>query len=411
MKRMSGFPAVHLIAVLFVLSSITRSDVLAVADDFAVARQQVLDLGSLTETPRVFETDETDGDLRAIYFEALPWQGKPTRVFAWLGIPENTTGKLPGVVLVHGGGGTAFKEWVEKWNSHGFAAISIAVEGQTDKRAEDRKGWQRHSWAGPQRDGIYGDSANPLKDQWMYHAVADTGLANTLLRSLPEVDSENVGVAGISWGGVITSTVIGIDTRFRFAIPTYGCGHLFNAGNQYGRALGNNELYKRVWDPVVRMDRVNMPVQWLSWPGDQHFPLDCQAACYQAAPGPHLVTLIPGMKHGHGAGWNPPDSYAFAQSIIDDGKPWCQQTIATLDGDEVQVTFESTKPFDKASLVWTADDGVTGDREWTSSSAVLSRSGDEWTVSASLPPQATAWFVNANSGKLTASSDFQERRK
>ena len=39
---------------------------------------------------------------------------------------------VPGVVLVHGGGGTAFSEWVTEWTNRGYAAISIAVEGQTD---------------------------------------------------------------------------------------------------------------------------------------------------------------------------------------------------------------------------------------------------------------------------------------
>ena len=47
------------------------------------------------------------------------------------------------MVLVHGGGGTAFKEWVEKWNARGYAAISIAVEGQTDKRSEDGESWEK----------------------------------------------------------------------------------------------------------------------------------------------------------------------------------------------------------------------------------------------------------------------------
>ena len=98
--------------------------------------------------------------------------------------------------------------------------------------------------------------------------------------------------------------------------------------NQYGRALGDNQLYREVWDPMVRMDRAQMPVLWFSWPEDQHFPLDCQAACYRTAPGPHMVSLIPGMNHGHGAGWNPPDSYAFAESIVREGKPWCVQTNA-----------------------------------------------------------------------------------
>ena len=246
-------------------------------------------------------------------------------------MPAKREGKVPGMVLVHGGGGTAHKEWVKKWNDQGFAAISIAVEGQTDEQipnAQRGARWKQHDWAGPTRNGIYGDSAEPLADQWMYHAVADCILANSLLRSLPEVDADKVGLSGFSWGGVITSTVIGIDSRFTFAIPVYGCGHLFDCENQYARALSDNQLYRQVWDPMVRMERVKMPVLWLSWPEDKHFALDCLAATYSAAPGPHMVTLIPKMGHSGAASWKPAESYAFAKSVVLDGKPWCQQTQA-----------------------------------------------------------------------------------
>ena len=57
--------------------------------------------------------------------------------------------------------GRRYKEWVKRWNEHGFAAISIAVEGQTDERQADGRTWKRHAWAGPARDGIYADSALP----------------------------------------------------------------------------------------------------------------------------------------------------------------------------------------------------------------------------------------------------------
>ncbi len=384
------------------------------ADDFVVQREQVLALGKLTTAPAMQDAEgfAREGRLKAVYYNALPWKGKPTKVFAWLGMPANRKGKAPGVVLVHGGGGTAFKEWVQKWNDRGFAAISIAVEGQTDRKAPakpgKRGGWKQHAWPGPRRVGIYGDSAEPLKQQWMYHAVADTVLANSLLRSLPEVDAEKVGVAGISWGGVITSTVMGIDARFAFAIPTYGCGHKFDAENQYGRALGKNRSYREVWDPMVRITKATMPTLWLSWPGDQHFPLDCQAACYRAMPGAYMVALVPGMKHSHAAGWNPPDSYAFAQSVVRDGRPWCRQTAAHLKEGAVNVSFASSKPLDRAVLISTSDAGVTGDRKWVESPAQLAKSGAEWIVTSPLPPGTTAWFVNVRSGKLTASSGFQE---
>ena len=94
-------------------------------------RKVVLGLvDTCAQAPKTYEAEgfKPDGQVRAIFYDALPWNGKPTRVFAWIGVPAKHDGKVPGMVLVHGGGGTAYKEWVQKWNAQGFAAISIAVE-------------------------------------------------------------------------------------------------------------------------------------------------------------------------------------------------------------------------------------------------------------------------------------------
>lgn len=397
------------------LLALLPAAVTAATADFAALRTEVDALARLTTPPTVHPAEgfADEGSLRPLFFEALPWQGKPTRVFAWLGVPPvpATSARLPGIVLIHGGGGTAFKEWVQKWNNHGFAAIAIAVEGQTDERISGAPAgaqWRRHAWAGPARTGIYGDSDQPLADQWMYHAVADTLLAHSLLRSLPAVDAAKIGLSGISWGGVITSTVMGLDPRFAFAIPIYGCGHLADAGNQYGRALGTNTLYREVWDPMVRLPRVRFPVLWLSWPGDQHFPLDCQAASYRAAPGPRMVALLPEMKHSHPAGWNPPDSYAFAQSVMRSGRPWMQVASQGLAGGEARVEFVSQDSLDSAVLISSADTGLTGARKWAMTAATLQRRADRWVATAPLPANARAWFINVRRGPLTASSDFHE---
>ena len=129
------------------------------AQDTAEGRAQVLALGDLTAAPAVHPADgfAAEGGLRPLFFEGLPYRGKPTRVFAWYGAPGGGegAGKRPAMVLVHGGGGTAFKEWVKRWNEHGFAAISIAVEGQTDEPCPQADGrtWKRHAWAGPAATG------------------------------------------------------------------------------------------------------------------------------------------------------------------------------------------------------------------------------------------------------------------
>ena len=382
-------------------------------------RKKLEALGELTQAPAMEQAEGFDStkNLKAIYFDGLDYQGKPTKVFAWLGMPEDKAAnesdkvpaKVPAMVLVHGGGGTAFKEWVARWNARGYAAISIAVEGQTDKRSEDGESWEKHEWAGPSRVGIYGDAKEEFKDQWMYHAVADTVLANSLLRSLPGVDADKVGLMGISWGGVITSTVIGIDDRFAFAIPTYGCGDLSEAPNQYGKSLRNHAAYKEVYDPMLRFDKVKMPTLWFSWPQDKHFPMDKFANSYQAVSGLYTVSLIPKLGHGHGPPWNKPDSYAFADSIIKDDKPWCRQKrLIKFDKTKVMVIFESSEALSDPVLVYSMDKGVSGERKWLELAAKGVKFGETYTVQAELPEGVTGWFVNVRSGELTMSSDYQE---
>ena len=382
-------------------------------DEFPAQRARVAALSRLTTAPAMHRAegfDSTD-NLVAIHYEALDWKGEPTKVFAWLGMPDEYEGTVPAVVLVHGGGGTAFKNWVQEWNARGYAAISIAVEGQVDRKntnGQQEQHWERHEWAGPARSGIYHDSAQDLENQWMYHAVADTILANSLIRSIDGVDASRVGIMGISWGGVITSTVIGIDDRFAFAIPTYGCGGLATAQNNYGNSLGNNETYKQVWDPMLRLARAKMPSLWFSWPEDKHFPMDRFAASYGAVAGEHMVSLVPKMGHGHGPGWARSEGYAFADSIVNGQGPWCVQLHAALQGDTCKVTFQSTKALDRAVLVSTTDRGVSGERTWVETPATIVRNGVVWTVTAPLPTGCTAWFINVKSGGLVASSDYQE---
>ncbi|MGB2091780.1 MAG: alpha/beta hydrolase family protein [Akkermansiaceae bacterium] len=382
--------------------------------DFASDRETFEALGDLSEVPAMQEAEgyESSEAMRAIYFNALEYKGKPTKVFAWLGMPQQAAeagAKVPAMVLVHGGGGTAFKEWVERWNERGYAAISIAVEGQTDQKPGSEGGhWKKHPWGGPSRVGIYGDTDEPIKDQWMYHAVADTILAHNLIRSLPGVDGDKVGIMGISWGGVITSTVIGLDGRFAFAIPTYGCGDLAEAQNQYGKSLGNNGAYKHVYDPMLRLENVEMPTLWFSWPEDKHFPMDKFANCYRKVSGPYMVSLIPKMGHGHGPPWNKPDSYAFADSITRQGKPWCRQSSLERDGNKVIASFEASEELSEPVLVYSTEKGFTGKRKWIEQKARGLKKGGAYVVEAELPAGVTGWFINVQSGELTASSAYKE---
>jgi hypothetical protein len=50
--------------------------------------------------------------------------------------------------------------------------------------------------------------------------------AHSLLAAHPAVDADRIGLTGISWGGYMTCVVAGVDPRYKFAVPVYGCGFL-----------------------------------------------------------------------------------------------------------------------------------------------------------------------------------------
>ena len=92
------------------------------------------DIKQLSNPPKTHEAATREPGVRALYFDSVHWKGKPTRVFAYYGAPAGI--KLPAMVLIHGGGGTAFAEWVRLWNKRGYAAIAIDTRGNLPETTE-----------------------------------------------------------------------------------------------------------------------------------------------------------------------------------------------------------------------------------------------------------------------------------
>jgi dipeptidyl aminopeptidase/acylaminoacyl peptidase len=86
------------------------------------------DLEDLRKPPKVTWVDK-EGTLRQLYYESEPYKGKATRVFAYYAQPEKVDGKLPAMVLVHGGGGKAFAEWAQLWAKRGYVALAMDLAG------------------------------------------------------------------------------------------------------------------------------------------------------------------------------------------------------------------------------------------------------------------------------------------
>jgi len=364
-------------------------------------RQLVWDLDKLFAPPKTYPAPEWEANgVKAMFYEGLPYKGNPTRVFAWYGAPKGKKGeKFPAVVCVHGGGGTAFDEWVRIWNQHGYAAISMDLEGQLPNN-KTKKGQQvrdQHQWHGPHRNGSFADINEPIKDQWMYHAIADVILVHSLIKSFPEVDSDKIGVNGISWGGIITSVVVGVDNRFKFAIPVYGTGYLFESQNMYQKSYEkmtpqNAAKCRMLWDGASYLPNAKMPMLWLNGTNDIHFFPSVFQKSYRAAQGPRTVCLKVRMKHGHGPGWDAGEVYAFADSVVKGGKALPKITGAGLAEKDAWVSFESDVPIEKAEFNYTTDSGIWDKRKWLTRNAKLDSKVQK--VTAQIPETATAYYFN-----------------
>jgi len=349
----------------------------------------------MLKTPKTWDAPGFRADgIEALYYEGLPWKGKPTRVFAWVGIPKTEPGKkVPGIVLVHGGGGTAFEAWVRLWVNRGYAAIAMDTCGTVPRGSYGK--WERHPEAGPPGYNFTA-SDEPKEDQWPYHAVADVILAHSLLRSRPEVDPERIGLTGISWGGYLTCITSGLDDRFLFAVPVYGCGFLGENSTwkaELDRLGERGARWLAMWDPSHYLPRGKMPKLWVTGTNDFAYPLDSLRKSVRVAGGESTLCVRVRMPHGHGgAGENPDEIRIFADSFAKGGHPLVRVTSQGRNGAAAWVKFRATDPIVKAELVSTHDRGVWTDRVWATTEAQIDPDGSS--ASAKIPSSATTYFLN-----------------
>ena len=374
------------------------------------------DLEALGKVPAVFPADDLKAEgVRSLYYEGVPWNGKPTRVFAYIGLPEikKAGEKVPAMVLIHGGGGTAFDRWVKVWTARGYAAIAMDLCGCIPVGTYGN--WKRHDQGGPPGwDASFTQLDAPVHDQWTYQAVSAAVLGHSLLRSLPEVDPERIGVTGISWGGYLTSVVSGVDSRFRFAAPVYGCGYLGenSAWLPAFEKLGPEKakLWLTQWDPSEYLGRRKMPMLWVNGTNDFAYPMDSWRKSYLLPQGPRTLCLRVRMPHGHGpAGENPEEIHRFANSVLKGESPLPRIVEQGEADGEVWATFESSVPITKAELNFTRDAGRWQERMWESVPAELDLTAKR--IHAKVPSDATTFYLNLFDDRNCAVSTEHVERK
>jgi dienelactone hydrolase len=372
------------------------------------------DLDALKSNVPAMKWVRQDQPIQSLTYAGEKYQGHDTEVFAFYASPitigEAKPGaKFPGVVLIHGGGGTAFADWVHLWAKRGYAAIAMDLNGSRppDPEFDPKTGMaigNGHRGTRTRLPNGGPPHGHPEKfdcvltpdtsDDWPFHAAASVMRAHTLLRSFPEVDAEHTAVTGISWGGYTTCLVASLDDRFKAAVPVYGCGFLHEGESVQKPSIDKLGDHKAKWvkeyDPGSLLPRCRVPIMFVNGTNDVHYVLDSYMKSYNAVPGEKHLRIQIKMPHGHPPGWAPQEIGLFIDSKCRGGKPLPNPGKPVIKGDQIEVTFESATTLKKAELNYTTDTGLRSKRAWKSIPATITGH----VITAPKPPtDANTWFI------------------
>ncbi len=373
------------------------------AESLPLPKETPWDLAALKKVP-AFEWISQKSGVHSMLYEGEKYRGKPTRVFAYYASPK-TLGKagddnVPGIVLVHGGGGTAFANWVELWAKRGYAAIAMDLAGRGEGR-------QRLPDGGPNQSHteIFSTIDEPLENQWSYHAVANVVRGHSLLRSFKEVDPDRIALTGISWGGYLTCIVSGVDDRFTVAMPVYGCGYLRENSvwkkEEFGKMTqAQSDRWHRLWDPSRYIGSAKMPVMFLNGTNDFAYPMDSYAKTCKLVQGEKNYSIQLQMKHGHIFDF--PEFFLFVDQYIRKGTPMPLVSQPIIKEGSVSTTVKSSTKLLSANLHYTSGPHEqNGKRQWTTVPLIV----DGQKIQGAAPPKnATVWYIDVRDERKAVTS-------
>jgi dienelactone hydrolase/lysophospholipase L1-like esterase len=380
------------------------------AQETPLTAAKLWDVPALLSVTPALEIGPVDGLTQEIWYAGEPLASQPTRIFAYLGKPAgDPAAKHPAILLVHGGGGKAFKDWATHWAARGYVALAMDTAGQGPDG-------QRHGAPGPsQADNVKFQefSEAQARDQWTYHAVAAVLRGHGVLKSLPSVDADRVAVTGISWGGYLTNIVAGLDPELKAAVPVYGCGFL--GGNSYWRdrsmaALteASRQRWLQLFDPSKIVSGTRCPMLFLNGMHDFAYPPDSHRKTSSLV-APELVTLSLRVQLDHGHIWTFGEVDAYIDHVL---QPSPQAPalvrLGAIKSTETQATvpvLAGTVPL-SANLHFTSGTGTWTARQWQTTTATIT--GQE--IAAPLPNARplTFFFTVQDARGLTTSSSYAE---
>ena len=202
--------------------------------------------------------------------------------------------KLPLILFIHGGpvGQDAFDFDLSRQMLAGGGYLVAAV----NYRGSNGRGLQFSKV-------ISGDWGN--KEVIDFHGAVDYLVKKGI------VDSSKMGVAGWSYGGILTDYLIASDTRFKaassgagtgFTLSLYGVDqYISQYNNELGTPWTSIDRYIKISYPLLKANRIKTPTLFMSGEKDFNVPTAGSEQMYQALRTlgiPSELIIYPGQFHG-----------------------------------------------------------------------------------------------------------------
>lgn len=267
----------------------------------------------------IVQKEENGLTWKEFYFTSEVVGGTPFRVYAIYAAPKGTA-KSPGVLYIHGGGGTADPEMVRSWAKLGYSCLSFDWSANPKDKKFNRPQFSKF---GEYTEVDYGPAnfAQTLGQCRPHQIQVAARRAITWMQQQVEVNSEKIGVLGISWGGFSSLILNGIDDRVKAVVDIYGAGYYQEFGTNGGcfgltgplkfEPVEKQAEWLSRYDPQHYVTTAHAPVLMFTGTNDMFFWLPLVLKTYDALPVEKRLRLDPNINHR-----------LTTESILAEAKPW-----------------------------------------------------------------------------------------
>ena len=196
-------------------------------------------LTNIPTVSQVISTTDSGTGAAAISTKRFTFKSKDgvNTIYAIIAYPK-ANGVYPGILMYHGGGGTAegLVNTLQTYAALGYVTMALDEPGIAS--IANSSPYSTGPWKsvvpgeGPKLNVVGG-----IQNSTLYDAIIGSIEAFNLLSSQPNVDAQKMVLTGSSWGGYLTTFTAGLlGSRVKAAYSTWGCG-FYETGSFWSNSI------------------------------------------------------------------------------------------------------------------------------------------------------------------------------